>query len=147
MLFLYQHVLDVEIGAVPSVVRARTPERLPVVLSREEIAAILKPLTGTMRLIVMLLYGTGVRIEECVDRRVKDLDFDRHQVIVRQGQGRKDRVTRHLEDVRRMHERDLAKGFGRVVLPCALDRTFPNAPTEWRRRPGAPALRSVSVRM
>ncbi len=96
-----------------------------------------------MRLIVMLLYGTGVRIEECVDRRVKDLDFDRHQVIVRQGKGRKDRVTmrpsaarealtRHLEDVRRMHERDLAKGFGRVVLPCALDRKFPNAPTEWR---------------
>ena len=143
VLFLYKHVLGIEIGAVPSVVRARTPERLPVVLSREEIAAILKQLTGTMQLIVMLLYGTGVRIEECVDRRVKDLDFDRHQVIVRQGKGRKDRVTmlpsaarevltRHLADVRRMHERDLAKGFGRVVLPFALDRKFPNAPTEWR---------------
>ena len=89
----YKHVLDTEIGAVPSVVRARTPERLPVVLSREEIAAILKRLTGTMRLIVMRLYGTSGRIEECVDLRVKDLDFDRQQVIVRQGKGRKDRVT------------------------------------------------------
>ena len=93
VLFLYKAVLAIEIGAVPSVVRARTPERLPVVLSREEIAAILKQLTGTMRLIVMLLYGTGVRIEECVDLRVKDLDFDRHQIIVRQGKGRKDRAT------------------------------------------------------
>ena len=136
MLFLYKHVLGIEIGAVPSVVRARTPERLPVVRSREEMAAILKQLTGTMRLIVMLLYGTGVRIEECVDRRVKDFDFDRHQVIVRQGKGRKDRVTmrpsaarealtRHLQDVRRLHERDLANGFGRVVLPCALAGSKP----------------------
>ncbi len=71
LLFLYRHVLGIEIGAVPSVVRARTPERLPVVLSREEIAAILRQLTGTMRLIVMLLYGTGVRIEECVDLRAR----------------------------------------------------------------------------
>ena len=77
VLFLYKQVLSLEIGAVPPVVRARTPERLPVVLSREEIATVLKQLTGTMRLIVMLLYGTGVRIEECVDLRVKDLDFDR----------------------------------------------------------------------
>ena len=115
MLFLYKHVLGIEIGAVPSVVRARTPERLPVVLSREEIAAILKQLTGTMQLIVMLLYGTGVRIEECVDLRVKDFDFDRHQIIVRQGKGRKDRVTMlpaavqvaltsHLAEVRRLHD-------------------------------------------
>ncbi len=93
-MFLYnKEVLSIEIGVVPPVVRARTPERLPVVLSREEMGALLKQLTGTMRLIVMLLYGTGVRIEECVDLRVKDLDFDRHQIIVRQGKGRKDRVT------------------------------------------------------
>ena len=143
LLFLYKDVLAIEIGAVPPVVRARTPERLPVVLSREEIGAILKQVTGTMRLIVMLLYGTGVRIEECVDLRVKDLDFDRHQIVVRQGKGRKDRVTMlpsaarealrgHLADVRRIHEADLARGFGRVVLPFALDRKFPNAATEWR---------------
>ena len=83
VLLLYKAVLAIEIGPVPPVVRARTPERLPVVLSREEIAALLKQLTGTMRLVVMLLYGTGVRIEECVDLRVKDLDFDRQQIIVR----------------------------------------------------------------
>ena len=143
LLFLYKRVLTVEIGAVPPVVRARTSERLPVVLSREEIGAILKQLTGMMRLIVMLLYGTGVRIEECVDLRVKDLDFDRHQIIVRQGKGRKDRVTmlpsaarealtKHLVDVRRMHDEDLARGVGRVVLPFALDRKFPGASMEWR---------------
>ena len=152
VLFLYKHVLAIEIGTVPPVMRARAPERLPVVLSREEIATILKQLTGTMRLIVMLLYGTGVRIEECVDLRVKDLDFDRQQIIVRQGKGRKDRVTmlpsaarealtKHLEDVRRIHERDLARGFGRVVLPFALDRKFPNAPTEWRWQFVFPAAR------
>lgn len=123
-----------------------------MVLSREEVAAILKQLTGTMRLIVMLLYGTGVRIEECVDLRVKDLDFDRHQVIVRHGKGRKDRVTmlpsaarealtKHLVDVRRIHQDDLARGFGRVVMPFALDRKFPNAPAEWRWQFVFPASR------
>ena len=143
VVFLSKGVLAIEVGSVPAVVRARTPERLPVVLSREDIGAILKQLTGTMRLIVMLLYGTGVRIEECVELRVKDLDFDRHQIIVRQGKGRKDRVTmlpaaardaltKHLVDVRRIHDDDLARGFGRVVLPFALDRKFPNASTEWR---------------
>jgi integron integrase len=143
LLFLYKEVLTIEIGVVPPVVRARTPERLPVVLSRDEVGAILKQLTGTVRLVVMLLYGTGLRLEECLDLRVKDLDFDRHQIIVRQGKGRKDRMTMlssaareslqgHLADVRRLHEADLARGFGRVVLPFALDRKFPNAATEWR---------------
>jgi integron integrase len=143
LLFLYKAVLAIEIGTVPPVVRARTPERLPVVLSREEVAAILKQLTGTMRIMVMLLYGTGVRMEECVDLRVKDLDFDRQQIVVRQGKGRKDRVTMlpaavrdalmtHLAAVRRIHDADLARGLGRVVLPFALDRKCPNAATEWR---------------
>ena len=143
LLFLYKAVLAIEIAVIPPVVRARTPERLPVVLSREEIGAILKQLTGTERLIVMVLYGSGVRLEECLNLRVKDLDFDRHQIIVRQGKGQKDRatmlpaatregLTRHLADVRRLHERDLARGFGRVVLPFALDRKFPNAAAEWR---------------
>jgi len=143
LLFLYKAVLTIEIGAVPPVVRARTPERLPVVLSREELAAILKQLTGTERLVVMLLYGAGLRLEECLTLRVKDIDFERQQIVVRQGKGRKDRVTmlpaaarealtRHLADVRRIHEADLARGFGRVVLPFALDRKFPNAATEWR---------------
>jgi len=143
LLFLYKDVLAIEVGAVPPVVRARTPERLPVVLSRDEIGALLKQLTGTERLVVMLLYGSGVRLEECLELRVKDLDFDRHQIIVRQGKGQKDRVTmlpravretltKHLADVRRLHEADRARGFGQVVLPFALDRKFPNAPTEWQ---------------
>ena len=93
VLFLYKQVLAVEVALVPPVVRARTPERLPVVLSRNEVGAILKQLTGTERLFVMLLYGTGLRLEECLDLRVKDLDFDRHQIIVRQGKGQKDRAT------------------------------------------------------
>ena len=143
LLFLYTHVLAIEIAAIPPVVRARTPEQLPVVLSREEIGAILKQLTGTQRLIVMVLYGSGVRLEECLALRVKDLDFDRHQIIVRQGKGQKDRATMlpaaaregligHLADVRQLHQRDLARGFGRVVLPFALERKFPNAGIDWR---------------
>jgi integron integrase len=143
LLFLYKDVLAIGIGAIPPVVRARAPERLPVVLSREEIGAILKQLAGTERLIVMLLYGAGLRLEECLDLRVKDLDFDRHQIVVRQGKGRKDRATMlpvaatealraHLVQVRRIHDGDLVRGFGRVVLPFALDRKFSNAATEWR---------------
>ena len=82
-------MLAIEVGAVPPVVRARTPDRLPVVLSRDEIGAILKQLTGTERLVVVLLYGSGVRLEECLELRVKDLDFGRHQIIVRQGRVKK----------------------------------------------------------
>ena len=150
--FLYKHVLAIEITATPPVVGTRTPERLRVVLSREKIGAILKQLTGTQRLFVMVLYGSGVRLEECLALRVKDLDFDRRQIIVRQGKGRKDRVTMlpaaaregwtgHLADVRRLHERDVARGFGRVVLPFALHRIFPNAATAWRRQFVLPAGR------
>ena len=152
LLFLYTRVLAIEIAAIPSVVRARTPERLPVVLSREEVVAILAHLVGVAHLFVMLLYGTGLRLEECLNLRVKDVDFDRHQIIVRQGKGQKDRatmlpasvresLTRHLADVQRLHARDLAQGFGRVVLPCALDRTFPGAPAEWRWQFVFPATR------
>jgi integrase len=90
LLFLYRHVLAIEVVAVPPVVRARTPERLPVVLNRDEIGAILKQLTGVERLMVMLLYGSGVRLEECVALRVKDLDFEHRQIVVRQGKGQKD---------------------------------------------------------
>jgi integron integrase len=140
LLFLYREVLQVEIGQPPLVVRARTPDRLPVVLSRDEVTALLTRLTGPEQLIVMVLYGSGVRLEECLDLRVKDLDFDRHQIIVRQGKGQKDRVTMlpaairerltaHLAGVRRLHAADLARGFGRVALPFALGRKFP------RRRP------------
>ena len=152
LLFLYTHVLAIEIPAIPPVVRARTPERLPVVLSREEVDAILAHLEGVAHLFVMLLYGSGLRLEECLTLRVKDVDFHRHQIIVRQGKGQKDRatmlpasarepLTRHLADVQRLHARDLAQGFGRVVLPFALERKFPNAPAEWRWQFVFPATR------
>ena len=102
----------------------------------------------------MLLYGAGLRLEECVELRVKDLDFDGHQITVRQGKGRRDRVTMlptaareglaaHLAGVRRIHEADLARGFGRVVMPFALDRKFPTAPTEWRWQFGRPASAGI----
>ena len=143
LLFLYKHVLAIEIAAIPPVVRARTPERLPVVLSREEVGAILKQLTGTERLIVMLLYGSGLRLEECLDLRVKDLDFDRHQIIVRQGKGQKDRVTmlpaaarealtRHLADVRRLHERIWRAGSGASSCRSRWIASSPTRATEWR---------------
>ena len=142
VLFLYRRVLLVEIGQVDGIVRASTPARLPVVLTRLEVAAVFARLEGTSRLVCSLLYGSGLRLQEALSLRVKDVDFERVQITVRQGKGRKDRVTmlpdsvaerlrRHLEGVQRVHERDRAQGCGRVVLPDALDRKYPNAGTEW----------------
>jgi len=137
---------------MPPVERARTPERLPVVLSREEVDAILAHLVGMAHLFVVRLFGSGLRLEECLNLRVKDIDLDRHQIMARQGKGQKDRatmlptsaresLTRHLADVRRLHARDLARGFSRVVLPFAMERKFPNAPAEWRWQFVFPATR------
>ena len=142
VLFLYKQVLGLDIGPIEQVPRARMPDKLPVVLSREEIGQLMKLVDGTMWLIVALLYGTGVRLEECMELRVKDLDFDRNQIVIRRGKRQKDRVTMlpagvkerlaaHLLTVKRQHERDLLRGEGRVVLPFALDRKYPGAPTEW----------------
>ena len=142
LLFLYRHVLAMEVGAIEQVPRARVPVRVPVVLSREEVGGIMKRLTGTVWIIVVLLYGAGLRIQECLDLRVKDIDFDRHQIVVRRGKGQKDRRTMlpvavrerlqaHLRGVKRQHEHDLAHGAGRVILPFALDRKYPNAPADW----------------
>ncbi len=99
LLFLYKHVLAMSLGDIPPVVRARTPEGLPVVLSRDEVGALLTHLTGRERLVVMLLYGAGLRLEECLELRVKDLDFDRQQIVVRHGKGRKDRPDETKTDV------------------------------------------------
>ncbi len=142
VLFLYRDVLAIDVGSIPAAVRARTPERLPVVLSRDEVSALLKHLTGVERLVVVLLYGGGLRLEECLGLRVKDLDVERRQIVVRRGKGAKDRVTMlpavaveplraHLEFVRRLHESDLAQGFGRVVLPFAYERKSPGAAVAW----------------
>ena len=142
LLFLYERVLMMPIGTVDHVVRAKQPIRLPVVLSRGEVGQVLAHLDGSLWIIGMLLYGAGLRLEECLELRVKDFDFERQQITVRRGKGQKDRavplplvvVTRlrdHLADVRRQHAADLAAGCGRVVIPEALERKYPGAPVEW----------------
>ena len=142
VLFLYRSVLGVEPGGIEGVVRASARVRLPVVLTRHEVAAVLGRLDGVVLLVCTLLYGAGLRVREALELRVKDIDFERREVIVRQGKGRKDRVTMlpsslgtklasHLEVVRAQHGADLARGFGRVVLPDALDRKYPHAAFEW----------------
>lgn len=142
LLFLYQQVLQVDPGRIEGVIRARRPKRLPVVLSREEVQRILAELTGTYRLIGFLLYGSGLRLLECLRLRVKDVDFVRNEITVRQGKGDKDRRTMlplalkpdlatHLRRVEHLHKRDLAAGFGRAWLPDALERKYPNAAAEW----------------
>lgn len=152
LLFLYRVVLGIEVGAIGQVPRARVPTRVPVVLSRDEVAAVMKHLTGQVWVVVVLLYGSGLRIEECLELRVKDIDFDRHQIAVRRGKGQKDRRTMlpvavrermqaHLSVVKRQHEHDLARGEGRVVLPFALDRKYPNAATDWAWQFVFPATR------
>ena len=135
LLFMYRHVLEMDVGKIEQVARARVPTRVPLVLSRDEVAAVMKHLTGRVWVIVVLLYGAGLRIAECLELRVKDIDFDRHQVVVRRGKGQKDRRTMlpvavrerlqsHLAEVKRQYEHDLAHGAGRVVLPFAVDRKY-----------------------
>jgi integron integrase len=142
LVFLYRHVLNRELEGLDSAVRASRRRALPVVLGRDELRALMAQLHGTHRLMGMLLYGAGLRLMECLRLRVKDLDFERAQVVVRQGKGRRDRVTtlprrlreplqRHLRSVRDLHQRDLAEGRGKVALPDALDRKWPNAAREW----------------
>ena len=111
-------------------------------LTRDEVRAVLNKLHGEQRLIAVLMYGTGMRLMECLRLRVKDIDFGSGEIIIREGKGDKDRHTvlpekirtalqQHLARVRQIHERDLADGYGRVSLPYALDRKYPNASTEW----------------
>src|SRR6267378_4555610 len=142
LLFLYKQVLKQEIGWLEGVERAKTPARLPVVLTRDEVHKIFAHLHGTHRLMAGLLYGSGLRLMECVRLRIKDVDLGYLRITVRDGKGGKDRVTmlpvnlakplqRHLQRVRAQHEEDLEAGFGRVYLPFALTRKFPNAGREW----------------
>ena len=142
ILFLYRDVLAHPLPWLDHVERARTPARLPVVLTREETLAVLARLRGAHRLIGRLLYGSGLRIMEAVRLRVMDVDFSRRQIVVRDGKGAKDRVTMlprgatralrtHLLDVREQHELDLADGYGAVWLPYALARKYPTAAREW----------------
>lgn len=145
ILFLYRHVLGREVGDLGEVIRARKPARLPVVLTRDEVKAVLANLTGNKWLMASLMYGAGMRLMECLRLRVQDIDFSRNEILVRDGKGAKDRITMlpeslkvplqaHLRAVKAVHEMDLANGWGRVPMPDALDRKYPNAPKEWRRQ-------------
>jgi integron integrase len=138
LLFLYKQVLGIDLPWLDGIERAKRPQRLPVVLTRSEVDALLGELTGIHWLMGSLLYGTGMRLMECVRLRAKDVDFERREILVRQGKGAKDRRTMlprslsdalraQLQEVTRIHQRDLAAGFGRVWMPDALARKFPGA--------------------
>ena len=142
ILFLYRDVLQQDLAWLDDVVRSKRPARLPVVLTREEVRAVLQRMHGVPRLMAILLYGSGLRLLECARLRVKDVDFARNQITVRAGKGDKDRMTmlpavikdalaRHLEGVKRQHQFDLKHGAGWVELPWALARKYPNAGREW----------------
>ena len=142
ILFLYKQVLQIELPWMDGVIRARRPQRLPMVLTREEVASVLAQLDGTLWLIASLLYGSGMRLMEVLRLRVKDVEFARLEILIRDGKGQKDRVTMlprklaaplelHLQRVRALHEQDLREGYGRANLPHALARKYPNAAAEW----------------
>ena len=142
LLFLYRDVLKRELTRVNDIERAQKPKRLPVVFTRDEIKRVFSGLTGTHWIIGGLLYGSGLRLMECVRLRVKDLDFSCGQLTVRDGKGEKDRITmlparlkrplmRHLQKVRLLHLEDLEAGRGTVYLPYALERKYPQASSEW----------------
>jgi len=142
LLFMYRQVLDIELPWMESVVRAKRPQRIPVVLSRDEVAQLLAMLDGPVWLMAALLYGTGMRLMECMRLRIKDVDFQRGEICVRDGKGGKDRrvpLPRRLRDplgerlqkVRIIHALDVAQGHGRVWLPHALSRKYPNAAVEF----------------
>jgi len=158
LLFLYRDVLELDLPWLDGVVRAKRPERLPVVLTREEVRAVLRQLDGVPRLMSCLLYGSGLRVLECCRLRVQDVDFDANQIVVRGGKGDKDRVTvlpaivkadlvAHLTAVRAQHAEDLAAGAGWVELPTALLRKYPNAGREWAWHWVFPATRTYRDRL
>jgi integron integrase len=152
LLFLYRDVLGRPLVGLDEGVRAKRPEHLPVVLSRREVERVLDRLRGPAWLVASLLYGAGLRLLDCLTLRIKDIDFSRAEIVVRNGKGDKDRVTvlpgrlrdpllAHLERVRLGHERDLASGDGRTVLPDALERKYPTASSEWAWQWVFPATR------
>ena len=142
ILFLYRHVLESDLPWLEGVVQAKQPERLPVVLTETEVRRVMGKLRGSHWLLASLLYGAGMRLMEALRLRVKDVEFERMEIVVREGKGAKDRVTmlpasaadalkRHLKKVKALHESDLAEGYGKVYLPFALAKKYPNAAREW----------------
>jgi integron integrase len=142
ILFLYKEVLNLPLAWLAGLERASRPARLPTVLSVAEVQRLLAAMQGVKWLMASLLYGAGLRLRECLKLRVKEVDFDYRQILVRDGKGAKDRVTmlpesvieplrEHLKRVRALHDADLANGYGDVELPDALARKYPGAPYEW----------------
>jgi integron integrase len=142
LLFLYQQVLHQDLDRPIDAVRAKKPTRLPVVMNKDEINRVMAHLSAPYQLLAQLLYGSGLRLMECVRLRVKDVHFDRCQIIVRSGKGNKDRDTiwpdslhtplqRQLRYAQALHQNDLEQGYGAVYLPHALERKYPKANREW----------------
>ncbi len=142
LMFLYRAVLGRPLERISSAERAKKPVKLPTVFTRAEVQAILAQLDGVHWLVTSLLYGTGMRLLECLRLRVKDVDFGYAQIVIRDGKGAKDRVTmlpsalatplvRHLDRVKLLHKRDMADGYGEVYLPFALAAKYPSSATEW----------------
>ncbi len=142
LLFLYREVLEIELPWLDKVTQAKVPKRLPVVLTVKEVQSLLSHLSGTHALVSNLLYGGGLRLMEAVRLRVKDVDFSRREILIREGKGFKDRVTMlpeatldvlkaHMAKVKTLHDEDLMQGLGEVYLPFALDKKYPNAAKEW----------------
>jgi integron integrase len=143
LLYLFRHILKRDFSGIEESVRARRRETLPVVLSKDEVRRVLSKMWGTCRLMAQLVYGSGIRLNECVQLRVQDLDFDQKRLLVRSGKGAKDRSTllpqslyeplkKHLARVRELHAQDLSHGYGEVYLPDAIARKYPNAAREWQ---------------
>lgn len=142
ILFLYRDVLKIELEYMDELIRAKRPTKIPVVFTRDEAKAVINHLDGTFQLMTQLLYGSGLRLMECVRLRVKDIEFNYKQIYVRDGKGAKDRITvlpeflvtpltLHLQNIYSLHETYLKKGCGSVYLPFALAKKYPNAATEW----------------
>jgi integron integrase len=153
LLFLYRHVLGLDLSWLDDIVRAKPRRRLPVVLSRPEVCEVLSHIAGTSRLVTVLLYGSGMRLLEALSLRVKDVDFAAHQIVLRNAKGGKDRIALlpgsletdlrdHLAVVRAQHEADIAAGAGWVELPDGLDRKYPTAGRQWAWQWVFPATRT-----
>jgi integron integrase len=142
LLFLYREVLKKELGDSVDAIRAKKPQRLPTVMTKDETMKVIGAVPVEHQLMVKLIYGSGLRLMECLRLRVKDIDFGNNHIVVRDAKGMKDRITvlpdnlklslhEHLERVKLMHQGDVAKGYGRVYLPYALERKYSNASLEW----------------